>query len=47
MRPARPRATEIFTELARRYDFGDAFDVPSMETLIGNVIEPAVSPMRS
>lgn len=31
---------EIFTELARRYDFGDAFDVP-METLIGNVIEPA------
>lgn len=31
---------EIFTELARRYDFGDAFDVP-METLISNVIEPA------
>lgn len=37
---------EIFTELARRYDFGDAFDVP-METLISNVIEPAAPPMRS
>lgn len=30
---------EIFTELARRYGFGDAFDVP-MDTLISNVIEP-------
>ena len=30
---------EIFTELAKRYGFGDAFDVP-MDTLISNVIEP-------
>ncbi len=30
---------EIFTELAKRYGFGDAFDVP-MDTLISNVLEP-------
>lgn len=30
---------EIFTELAKRYGFGDAFDVP-MDTLISNVIGP-------
>lgn len=30
---------EIFTELAKRFGFGDAFDVP-MQTLIENVLEP-------
>ena len=30
---------EIFAELARRFGFGDAFDVP-MKDLISNVLEP-------